>query len=336
EIKLEGNFDNTLSINHNRTNGGTTSGANFPPPTQNVFFHLGVVYDGTKIRAFYNGVQQTPTSGDGTVTAPLYTNRGWVFGRTDHPAFGGQGKFKGNLDEIELFNRALSASEIQAIYNAGSAGKCRPTPTPTPSPTCTPPPPNMVSWWPGDGNANDIQGGNNGTLQNGATFAAGMVGQAFSFDGVDDYVQATDTGLPFGSAARTLDLWMKPGSNGVEVPAIYGNFAANDAFYIVMLGNQTCIGRWGGGDVCGARNIRDGNWHHVALTYDGVSSVQLFIDGSLETSDTRTYSTTSRGKFYIGSTVEGSSQYYDGRVDEVEIFNRALSVSEIQAIYNAG
>src|SRR5207248_1831917 len=72
--------------------------------------------------------------------------------------------FSGVIDEVEYLNRALSASEIQAIYNAGSAGKCR---------TCTPPPPNMVSWLPGDGNANDIQGNNNGTRQNGATFAPG-------------------------------------------------------------------------------------------------------------------------------------------------------------------
>lgn len=42
----------------------------------------------------------------------------------------------------------------------------------------------MVSWWPGDGNANDIIGGNHGTLQNGANFASGMVGQAFSFSGI--------------------------------------------------------------------------------------------------------------------------------------------------------
>src|SRR5262245_17110647 len=54
--------------------------------------------------------------------------------------------------------------------------------------TCTPPPPNVVSWWPGDGNANDIQRSNNGTLQNGAAFAPGYVGQAFSFDGINDYV----------------------------------------------------------------------------------------------------------------------------------------------------
>ena len=48
---------------------------------------------------------------------------------------------------------------------------------------CTPPPPGMVAWWPGEGNANDIRGGNNGTPQGGVTFPAGEVGQAFSFDG---------------------------------------------------------------------------------------------------------------------------------------------------------
>ena len=51
--------------------------------------------------------------------------------------------------------------------------------------TCTPPPPDMVSWWPGDGNANDIQGSNNGTLEGSTTFASGKIGQAFSFNGVD-------------------------------------------------------------------------------------------------------------------------------------------------------
>src|SRR5262249_55983069 len=58
--------------------------------------------------------------------------------------------------------------------------------------SCTPPPPGLVSWWPGDGNANDIRGGNNGTLQNGATFATGLVAQAFSFDGTDQFVQVPD------------------------------------------------------------------------------------------------------------------------------------------------
>ena len=62
------------------------------------------------------------------------------------------GFWNGLIDEVEVFNRALSDSEIQAIYSAGSAGKCK---------TCTAP----LDWWPAEGNANDIKGSNNGTLQ---------------------------------------------------------------------------------------------------------------------------------------------------------------------------
>ena len=68
----------------------------------------------------------------------------------------------------------------------------------------------MVSWWPGEGDANDIQGNNHGTLQNGATFAPGMVGQAFGFDGVNDYIVVRDsTNLNFNSTSSiTVDAWM--------------------------------------------------------------------------------------------------------------------------------
>ena len=203
---------------------------------------------------------------------------------------------------------------------------------------CTPPPAGMVSWWPADGNANDIKGSNNGALQNGATFAPGMVGKAFSFDGIDDYLQTPDTGLPFGNAARTLDFWMQPGFDA-RVPVIYGNFAPSDAFYVLINGSNACIGQWGGGppgEPCGSTDVTDGNWHHVAMTYDGASSVLLYVDGVLEASVTKIYATTQTGKLYMGSTVEGSQEYYAGLVDEVEIFNRALSQTEIQAIYNAG
>src|SRR5204863_8599234 len=99
-----------------------------------------------------------------------------------------------------------------AMDRAGSAGKCR---------KCTPPPASMISWWPGDGSANDFQDGNNGTALSGATFAPGIVGQAFLLDGIDDYV---DTGnapnLQVSSGDFTIDGWVKfnalshpPGAN---------------------------------------------------------------------------------------------------------------------------
>ncbi len=71
-------------------------------------------------------------------------------------------------------------------------------------------PAGLVSWYRGEGNANDSADGNNGTLQNGATFASGEVGQAFSFDGVDDYVSIPDApDLHFGNQV-TVDGWFNP------------------------------------------------------------------------------------------------------------------------------
>ncbi len=67
------------------------------------------------------------------------------------------------------------------------------TPTPTSTPGCIQPPAGLVIWWPGDGNANDFIGGNHGVVQNGAAFAPGLVGEAFSLDSVDDFVEVPDS-----------------------------------------------------------------------------------------------------------------------------------------------
>lgn len=74
--------------------------------------------------------------------------------------------------------------------------------------TCTPIPSGLVDWWPGDGNAKDIVGGNNGTPVGGVTFAPGEVGQAFSFDGLTGAVVVPDA--PSLDQTAT-DKWM-PGS----------------------------------------------------------------------------------------------------------------------------
>src|SRR5258708_26090521 len=83
--------------------------------------------------------------------------------------------FSRSIDEPAIYNRALSDSEINAIYAAGSAGKC---PTGAPPTNCAPAPSGLISWWPGEGNANDVADANSGTLHGGVTFSNGVVGQA--------------------------------------------------------------------------------------------------------------------------------------------------------------
>ncbi len=75
---------------------------------------------------------------------------------------------------------------------------------------CVQPPSGLVSWWPGDGNADDIQNGNDATLQNDVTFPAGMVGQGFSFDRLGAVVEAPENGSLDFNGPFTIDLWVNP------------------------------------------------------------------------------------------------------------------------------
>ena len=79
------------------------------------------------------------------------------------------------------------------------------------SAACLQPPSGLVSWWPGDGKALDIIGSNNGDPLNGVTYAPGKVGQAFSFDGIDDEIYALGSGID-DLKQLTIEAWVKHNS----------------------------------------------------------------------------------------------------------------------------
>lgn len=109
---------------------------------------------------------------------------------------------------ILLFYLIVSVSALGLITASGALSQ----------PVCTEPPSDLVSWWPGDGNAADIQDANDGTLQGDTTFVAGKVDQAFSFDGVDDDVAIpNNAALNPGTGSFTVDAWVRTGSSGNHV-----------------------------------------------------------------------------------------------------------------------
>jgi hypothetical protein len=79
-------------------------------------------------------------------------------------------------------------------------------------------PSGLISWWPGDDNAYDVVGGNNGTLENGATFAPGEVDDAFSLNGNSEYISINNgtAGFPLGNNARTVEAWVETTNSGLE------------------------------------------------------------------------------------------------------------------------
>jgi len=306
----------------------------------NTWTHLAGTFDGSTYRFYINGVLAGVTSG----------NLGPVNNSTLR--IGGSGAcntFPGLLDEVEIFNRALSEEEIQAIYNAGSAGKCKPEPTPTPTPgPCVEPPPNMVGWWPGDGNADDIQGSNNGSLQNGATFVAGKVSQAFSLDGVDDFVAIPHDDSLNPTGPFSVDLWVNANPQQSESLALIidksHGWTDGSGWGIQSSATTTCFFYGTGantGDFHGActpTGIFDGQWHYLAGVWTG-TEIQIYQDAVLR--DTLAFSTppvNNARDVHIGMSWGESipNRRSHELLDEVEIFNRALTAVEIEAIYNAG
>ena len=158
--------------------------------------------------------------------------------------------------------------------------------------TCAQPPPDMVSWWPGDGYAFDIQGVNNGTLQGGATFTAGKVGQAFNFDGVNAEVSIAHTSaLNFGpNDSFSVDAWLKPSTSvlGTSRAAVSLTYVCSaEAINLGLLtdgridfgirdNNNISV------DVTSPVSIVDGQLHHVTVVRDvGSHTVKLYVDGLL-------------------------------------------------------
>lgn len=216
--------------------------------------------------------------------------------------------------------------------------------------TCTLPPSNMIAWWSADGIAVDIQGGHNGKLVN-ATYGTGEVGKAFSFNGTNAYVQVPNNKLwDFGTEDFTIDVWANftavrdSGDIGRLDNVFIGddNGAEDQNKWVFALSAGVLTFHLNGPNL-GPQWLAQtpfsptpGTWYMLAVT-KASGTYTIWIDGVPSTSTSQTYPTPippPTAPLTIGEA-EGLG-YFDGLLDETEIFTRALSTTEIQAIFNAG
>jgi hypothetical protein len=208
--------------------------------------------------------------------------------------------------------------------------------------SCITPPANMISWWAGEGNPSDIQGlspnNNNGT-NNGATFAAGKVGQAFSFNGSGQWVSVTNSSsINLTGTAVTIDGWINPNSNAAD--AVYfgkSANAANDYVLLYQFSNISAIIKANGSETTINTGVSPtlGVWTHIALVYNG-TDLRVYVNGVLTGGATAKTGNLAGSNVPFGIGGRSGGLFFNGLVDEVELFNRALTATEILSIYNAG
>lgn len=216
----------------------------------------------------------------------------------------------------------------------------------------------LVSVWHANGNAYDSMGNNNGLLEGGVTFAPGKFGQAFKFNGIDGSVVVPNSSSLNLKNSWTLSAWLyttsltpHPPGYGQGIISKVGGATGNNGYQLVIVDNyEPNPFGWHSGRIWAGFNsqgepwpsnvintgpkIKNNEWTHVAVTYDN-DYERLYVNGLLV------------GSVHVGpkNVAESPSNLrislddnrnvpFEGLIDEVQIYNNALSTIDIQTLYS--
>ncbi len=290
----------------------------------NNWHHVLVTYQSGQLRFFVDGVFEKETS----ISLSTLGQNNFI-GKSNHDIH--PDHFLGSLDDFGFWNRALTQQEITNLYQGGNSN----------SANCLQMPANLqqglVGYWPFCGNALDESGnGNNGTV-NGATLTSdrfGNAGSAYGFDGVDDYVSST---FPSISNEASVSLWF------------FTNADYNNGPNFIETSSQFCSINPSNGSIDFAQNFNTQNyfvnsgtfnplgvWHNIVLSSKtNTNTISLYIDGILKGS-TSTMGTLTPIFSYLLGKRSNNTGFFSGSLDDIAIWNRALSQQEITQLYNQG
>ena len=313
----------------------------------NVWRNFTVVYDGTGLantKLYVNGILHTDNYcndnvGIATELATNVTSGGISFGkRNDNLGF-----LDGALDDIAIYNRALTPAEITQLYSAAEE----------PVATCTPLAPNLqnglVGYWPFCGNANDESGNGNNGVVNGATLAEdrfGNVGSAYSFDGNDGITMPPSDILNIGLSDFSISLFMKP-SNSDGLKNILGKryYSLGNGYSVYILNGRVFSDFLDANSVTypgSTTEVALNEWQHVCATFDRDGNSSIYLNGQLEGSlpisgesgDLSNSSELFIGYFApVGPDCFNGCLFFEGSLDDIAIYNRALTPAEIAQLY---
>jgi hypothetical protein len=309
--------------------------------------HLVGMYDGSNWAIYFDGVQKSiSANAQGSRASALDVTVGGFNNNGTMSRF-----LNGTIDEPRIYNRALSAAEIQMLYALGDADKVNSSAS-QPQGTGRLDS-GLASYWKLDENTGTSAGdastnGNTGTLTNGPTWTTGQIGSAVSFDGTNDYLSYASN-IAFNSVDFTISTWVK--ANGVGTgdgtypifeqrvdatgngqPAVTLGFTAAKNLSFVARDNVGAAATYTESTV---RNLSQ--WYHVVAVKTS-SAISLYVDGAFIGSTSHSLS----GDFDASAVYRDFGRYrysgidqsfLNGVIDEPRIYNRALAADEVAQLY---
>jgi hypothetical protein len=253
--------------------------------------------------------------------------------------------------QIPTTGRLFFAFNDELGFFGDNSGSFTVTVTVVPPPSCDPAPSGLVGWWRAESNALDSVGGNNGVLMNGAGYAPGKVGTAFQFNGVDSRVDLGDPENLKFTNSFSIEAWIWIDA----LPSWRGQIffrgdprGCLDPYFLCVEPNgavrfhiEDDLGTVPCGVDLDTAAVSIQQWKHVAGVLDaGTGTMTVYVDGQLAaqtTTSVRPFRNLVGGGVAIGNHSVGfDAQPFNGLIDELAVYNRALTANEIQSIYLAG
>ena len=305
----------TITV-HNTSIVQTQIFGSFLPLSQWVF--VAMTYDGATLSLYQDGVFQGSIGSNGL----LGGTSDFQIGHDQFDASTGR-YFGGNIDDVRIYDRGLTAAEVEVIRLGAASG--------------------LIAYYPFNANANDESGnGQNGTVFGSilTTDRSGNLNSAYQFDGVDDYIQ-----LPFSSdglAQLSITAWVdrtKNGSAGFTMGILSNDVLVSDRGILLGLGDTngliTIINNQS--NLVSIVNplvfVPTSQWVFVAMTYDGIE-LKLYQDGVLTGTTFTNGLLRGTTTFHIGhDRLDGNTQrYFGGKIDQVRVYNHGLTAQEVENI----
>ena len=339
--------DNTRLRFRLKTNGKTkTLVASSGNIVENKWVHIAAVYDGATMRLYKDGIEVGKTSKSGAITNKSGISC-WIGG---NPPNSTSRPWDGQINDVRIYSRAVGVEEIRKLAN-GDDGEDVTTVSTAENPAPASEEKGLVAYWPVDEGSGkvigDISGnGNTGTLKNGPSWGAGS---GLKFDGVNDYVDVGS--IEITGKAMTLSAWFWSDDlancsskyHDCRIISKATGTTEQDHYFMVSTikkGSNTRLRfrlKTNGTTktlIASSGNIVENQWVHVAAVYDG-ASMRLYKDGVEvgKTSKSGTITNKSGVSCWIGGNPpSATARPWDGQIDDVAIYSRALTVKEIQEL----